>query len=321
MFDLTAVQRKPIHQVILFIAGVLILFLCFHFASSVSMIVSNLHHHGQELVFDGANGSTSGGGSAGFNFLHFATPAPTITPTPTATPLPGTKRTSSIDGMESVFIPAGSFAMGVSGDATSGPSHKVTVSAFWINRTQVTNAMYALCVQAGVCQPPIRKAINPHYYDPKYADHPAVYIAWSLAEAYCEWTGGKLPTEAQWERAATNDGRRDFAWGNSLPRPDLSTVNNFFHTTTKVGSHPKGASPFGVLDMGSDVREWVWDWYDPYYYNHSPSVNPTGPAHGKEKALRGASWEDDLSDAHATRRYGHDPDSAGDNRGFRCAYP
>jgi formylglycine-generating enzyme required for sulfatase activity len=255
-----------------------------------------------------------------------STSTPTQTPTPTVTPLPGTTRVSPVDGMVSIFIPAGEFLMGVpvrDGEITGDdqPEHAVYVDAFWLDRTQVTNAMYALCLNAGKCDPPIRQEINPHYYDPAFANHPVVYIAWSLAEQYCVWSGGSLPTEAQWERAATGDGVRLYAWGEDDPSPDLVTSNNYFDTTTEVGSHPAGASPFGVLDMGGNVREWVADWFGPDYFSHSPYANPKGPDSGEYKVLKGASWHDDEAYSRATSRYKHDPNSAGNNRGFRCAYP
>lgn len=223
--------------------------------------------------------------------------------------------------MVSVYIPAGSFKMGDNGDGRNdGPRHSVTLDAFWMNRTPVTNAMYALCVKAGGCDGAIRKAINPHYYDSAYANHPVVYVTWYNAQKYCKWVGGTLPTEAQWERAASDDGHRTYPWGGRFPNPNLANVNNFYKTTTKVGSHPGGASPFGVQDMGGDVREWVSDWYSPSYKRDS-TVNPTGPAKGHLKVLRGASWHDPAVFSRVVSRLAHFPGSAGDNRGFRCVLP
>jgi formylglycine-generating enzyme required for sulfatase activity len=248
------------------------------------------------------------------------TPSPTASPTPSATPKHAATRVSPIDHMVSVYIPAGIFKMGVNGDGrTDGPQHKVNLDAFWMNRTPVTNAMYAKCVHAGGCNNPIRKAINPNYYDSAYANHPVVYVTWFDAQKYCKWVGGQLPTEAQWERAASDNGRRTYPWGNTNPQPDLANVNNFYNTTTKVGSHPAGASPFGVLDLGGDVREWVYDWYSPTYYKNSPTDNPIGPAKGELKVLRGASWNDPIVYSRVSSRLSHFPGSAGENRGFRCA--
>ena len=252
-----------------------------------------------------------------------SSPSPTSTatesPTPTDAPKRGATRVSPIDNMVSVYIPAGTFKMGQSDtNRNNGPRHNVTLDAFWMNRTPVTNAMYARCVHAGGCNNPIRKSINPHYYESAFANHPVVYVTWFDAQKYCAWVGGGLPTEAQWEKAASDNGRRTYPWGNKNPAPDLANVNHFYHTTTKVGSHPAGASPFGVLDMGGDVREWVFDWYSPTY-KHEPAVNPTGPAKGQLKVLRGASWNDPSIFSQVVSRLTHFPGSAGENRGFRCA--
>lgn len=252
-----------------------------------------------------------------------STPQPTLTPTPTATPKPGTIQSGEKDGLARVYIPAGKFAMGVSGgpmDGDNRPRHAVTLKAFWMSRTQVTNAMYAKCVQDGGCTLPIRKAINPHYYDPKYANHPAVYIVWSQADSYCKWSGGRLPTEAEWERAASGSGRIAFPWGSEEAEANQANVNNYHNGTVPVGSLPKGASPYGVLDMGSNVREWVADWYSPDYYRNSAADDPQGPKSGEKRVLRGASWFDPPEFSRTTHRVAHQPGSAGINRGFRCAY-
>ncbi len=179
--------------------------------------------------------------------------------------------------------------------------------------------MYKACVEVRGCTKPIRKEINPHYYNPDYANHPVVYVAWSVGAQYCDWTGGRLPSEAEWEKAARGTDRREYAWGSGEPNPNRANVGNFHHTTVPVGRYPKAASPYGVLDMGSNIREWVSDWYAPDYRG-AGAENPTGPARGKEKVLRGASWFDPLEYAKTTNRLSHPPDSAGWDRGFRCVY-
>lgn len=210
-------------------------------------------------------------------------------------------------------------AEGISGD--NQPEHLVSIDAYWINRTQVTNSMYAICLNAGACQPPAGADTNPHFYDPAFANHPVVYVNWFLGETYCNWSGGHLPTEAQWEHAAADAGRRLYAWGEDDPSRSRVTSNNYFGSTTEVGAHPDGASPFGVLDMGGNVREWVWDWYMEGYFSISPVNNPKGPDTGVFKVLKGASWHDSARYSKTTNRFKHDPNSAGNNRGFRCAYP
>ena len=166
---------------------------------------------------------------------------------------------------------------------------------------------------------PFGSRFNPHYYDSAFANHPVVYVTWFDAQKYCKWVEGGLPTKSQWERAASDNGHVTYPWGGRSPNPDLANVNNFYSTTTRVGSHPAGASPFGVLDMGGDVREWMFDWYSPSY-KHASSDNPTGPAKGQLKVLRGASWHDPSIFSKVVSRLGHFPGSAGDNRGFRCAF-
>jgi formylglycine-generating enzyme required for sulfatase activity len=251
-------------------------------------------------------------------------------PTPAATPLPtptGTQNTllSPVDGMTLVYIPAGEFIMGsVKYDrdleTNEVPQHTVYLDAYWISRTQVTNAMYTRCVEAGVCQFSASDKTNPRYKDPAFANHPVVYIAWQAAEDYCEWTGGRLPTEAEWEKAARGTQGQKYAWGDAAPNADTVNTNNTIGDTTEAGQYPQGASPYGVLDMGGNVREWVWDWYDPYYYQYSPSSNPAGPISGEKKVLKGSSYSDSYRFARPANRLAHDPTSPGINRGFRCAY-
>lgn len=252
------------------------------------------------------------------------TPAPTATPTSSPTPLPGATQTNPIDGMTQIYIPAGEFLMGgpvnpdVS-DPDDRPQRSIYLDAFWVAQTTVTNAMYKLCYEAEKCPKPIREELNPHYYDPAFGDHPVVYVTWDDARQYCEWSGGRLPSEAEWEKAARGVDGRTYPWGNYKPNASLANVGGDLDSTVPVGSYPRGASPYGVLDMGSNVREWVADWYQPGRFKDS-KVNPTGPEAGEKRVLRGASWFDPFQYVRAVSRLAHAPDSAGWNRGFRCAY-
>jgi len=241
-------------------------------------------------------------------------------------PPSGTLAVDPIDGMKLIYIRAGNFRLGanvkIQLPGKKKQSHPtVKLDAFWISQTQVTNAMYARCVKAGACRKAIRKEINPHYYDSKYAKHPVVYVTWSDAARYCKWSGGRLPTEAQWKKAARDGGSRAYPWGNKTDISRLANVGNFHTTTTKVGKFPDGASPYGLLDMGGNVREWVQDWYASTYTLKPPYTNPTGPDNGTKRLLKSASWHDSISSAKIDAQFAHLPYSAGNNRGFRCAYP
>jgi formylglycine-generating enzyme required for sulfatase activity len=272
------------------------------------------------------------------------TAIPSITPNPesgflpeaglpaaAATPLPtpsGSDNTNPhpLTGMTLVYIPAGEFIMGTSKydrdlETNEVPQRTVTLDAFWISRTEVTNAMYTQCVQAGACVYSASGQTNPRYTDSAFADHPVVYIAWQAAQDYCAWSGGRLPTEAEWEKAARGTQGAKFAWGNTSPDESLINANNTVGDTTPVEQFPAGASPYGVLDMGGNVREWVWDWYDPYYYQYAPDSNPSGPVSGEKKVLKSASFSDIYRFARPGNRLAHDPHSPGVNRGFRCVYP
>ena len=219
---------------------------------------------------------------------------PTIAQEPTATIIPtptlgiGSTKISDKDGMTLMYVPAGEFEMGSNnGESDEKPVHTVYLDAFWIDKTEVTNAQYRLCVQAGVCAIPIGK-----YFDnSNYTDHPVVYVYWQDANNYCSWVGRCLPTEAEWEKAARGTDGRTYPWGEGL---DCSKANYYwcgkFNEISPVGYYPQGASPYGVLDMAGNVWEWVSDWFSSGYYNQSPSSNPQGPASGDTHGLRGGSW-------------------------------
>jgi len=218
------------------------------------------------------------------------------------------------------------------------PAHDVTLDAFWIDQVEVTNGMYGLCAEAGVCRPPVKVNSDnrdDYFGNPEFADYPVVYISWYDASAYCGWAGRRLPTEAEWERAARSDDMRNYPWGNEPPNAENSNSNNIVGDTTRVGSYVIGASPFGALDMGGNVWEWVADFYQPKYYAESPSANPLGPDGGglnHLRVIRGGSYQDNLFDLRTSNRgyeVGPDPtklpnDDAHYGRssvkiGFRCA--
>jgi formylglycine-generating enzyme required for sulfatase activity len=226
---------------------------------------------------------------------------------------------SPVDGMVEVYVPAGNFTMGSDDrdDRKSNPPHLVHLNAFWVDQTEVSRGMYNVCVRAGAC-PSIPEHRDPHVDDPAYSNYPVIYIKWQYAQRYCAWAGRKLPTEAEWEKAARGTDGRLFPWGDSQPTLSLANYNNNIGELMPVDRYPLGASPYGALNMAGNAREWTLDWYAPFYYRTSPDTNPTGPETGETKSLRGGSFLDDERQLRVFNRFQHEPGSPGNNRGFRC---
>lgn len=287
-------------------------------------------------------------------------PTATFPPAPTDTPPPPAER---------VLIPDGTFLMGATdrdsavetNDTILGaetPSHTVYLDAFYIDLTEVTNAMFADFVRATGYRTHAEISGEAHVYradtdnfrpqsgatwqDPDGSgrgisgldDHPVVQISWSDAAAFCSWRGGRLPTEAEWEKAARGDDGRLYPWGNSYngnllngsdktlgQDPELFSYNDGYAFTAPVGSYAGGASPYGVLDMAGNVLEWVNDYSSRSYYNVSPDRNPPGPSSGPAHVLRGGSWYSGPRNNRAAHRVGAEElEIAVQNYGFRCAY-
>ncbi|MBN2555468.1 MAG: SUMF1/EgtB/PvdO family nonheme iron enzyme [Anaerolineales bacterium] len=249
------------------------------------------------------------------------TPMSTITPTPTLEA--GARMISPVDGMELVYIPAGSFKMGLDGGILDQePAHDVQLDAYWMDRTEVTNAMYAQCVEAGSCNPPaVMRSYTRDYYfgSSEYENYPVLFVSWYDAQDYCFWTGRRLPTEAEWERAARGDDGRMYPWGNDVPTCELADFAGCGADTSEVGSHPDGASVYGVHDLAGNVGEWVGDWYEWDYYASSEPSNPTGPISGEERVTRGGDWSDSASVLRSTNRVEFGPRGATNGSGIRCA--
>lgn len=262
------------------------------------------------------------------------------TPTPVAggvstpnTPQAGTVQLRGTDNAPMVFVPAGEFLMG-SGDSDSTadgnekPQHRVSLDAFWIDQHEVTNAQYAQCVSAGKCEPPSESSsyTRAKYYGiPQFDDFPVVLVSWSDANAYCQWAGKRLPTEAEWEKAArgpsTGSGAgRIYPWGDQFDQSRLNS-GGVVGDTTQVGKYPNGASPYGVFDMTGNVWEMVNDWYAVDYYYESPRANPPGPSSGTSQVKRGGSFTEDQKQVRVAARYSlqYDPSSGTNKIGFRCA--
>jgi len=221
-----------------------------------------------------------------------------------------------IDGAVVVKIPAGEFLMGNRDTERTPLEHLVWVSDFLMDKTGVTWGQYKKFAAATGKPLP---ASEPYWGFPD--DHPAVYVTWVEARNYCEWAGGRLPTEAEREKGARGSDGRKFPWGNGEPEPRLGVYRRSwgYEGTAAVGTHPDGASPYGLLDMGGNVWEWCSDWYDNGYYAVSPYRDPKGPLTGISHVVRGGSWDSrpDVLSA-SCRSWGHRGYSEGDF-GFRCA--
>lgn len=265
----------------------------------------------------------------------------TILPTGTPIPTEGSadQRVSPVDGMPQVYIPAGTFRMGgldVRRAPNETPDHDVTLDAFWMDQLEVTNAMYALCIEAGGCTLPqsLKSQRRASYFDnPEFRDYPVVYVTWGQAYAYCQWAERRLPTEAEWERAGRGDDFRTFPWGEDKADGLRVNFNMLVGDTSRVGTYPAGASPFGVLDMAGNVAEWVNDFYTSSYAN-AGTLNPTGPetSGSPNRVVRGGSLGDAEINIRVSKRssvagsiLGANTDSVdflGDfspRIGFRCA--
>ena len=251
----------------------------------------------------------------------------------------GDKWQSPADGMTLVYVPAGSFLMGstdaqiaqvlqmcptcqASQFSNEKPQHSVNLDAYWIDQTEVTNAMYAACAQAGKCPAPSDSSSRTHptyFGNTQYDHYPVIFVTWDDAQAYCAWAGRRLPTEAEWEMAARGTDGRLFPWGNQAASPTLANYANNVGDTTETGKYPAGASPYGALDMAGNVAEWVNDRFAGNYYASAPADNPPGPSTGSNRVLRGGSWNSSLLNMVTTvRAYG--PQSLTHNTiGFRCA--
>ena len=264
-----------------------------------------------------------------FTLTFTPTPTLTFTPTNTVTPSPalsiGSTWARPADGMMMVYVPAGDFTMGSPngmGHDDEHPQHIVYLDAFWIDQTEVTNAMYAKCVSVGACQPPSSSASytrSSYYGNSAYVDYPVIFVTWNAASVYCTWAGARLPSEAEWEKAARGTDGSIYPWGDNSPNSSLLNYNMNVGDTTAVGSYPSGASPYGALDMAGNVWEWVNDWYDDTYYSQSLGANPNGLYTGQYRVLRGGAWNNDDDGVRSANRYRRTPDDKHSGLGFRCS--
>jgi formylglycine-generating enzyme required for sulfatase activity/DNA-binding CsgD family transcriptional regulator len=261
------------------------------------------------------------------------------TPSPTSTPIDIITEISDFDGMVLVKIPEGEFKMGSTRSEDPQtldeeiPQHVVYLDTYWIDQTEVTNEQYASCVASGACARPVNNyssSRESYYANIQYADYPVIFVSWNQAAAYCDWAERRLPTEAEWEKAAGGSNEYIYPWGNTFDGTltnycDINcqwdwrddSVDDGYIDTSPVGDYPGGASMYEVLDMVGNVYEWVADWYEPY--RRDSLTNPTGPVSGVDKIIRGGSWGDDPAHVRSTVRSPINPDNWMDFIGFRCA--
>jgi formylglycine-generating enzyme required for sulfatase activity len=221
----------------------------------------------------------------------------------------------SEDGAEMVLVPAGEFTMGSNEDVDEKPPHRVYLAAFHIDKYETTNALYRRFMTA------TNRVAPAHWSDEKWngATQPVVGVSWHDAEAYCRWAGKRLPTEAEWEKAARGTDSRKYPWGEQWDASRANSGQSMLGKTAPVGSYPSGVSPYGAHDMAGNAWEWVADWYDKDYYQRSPDRNPKGPESGQSRVLRGGSWHSAPFRLRASDRSNVTPDLRRNGFGFRCA--
>lgn len=242
---------------------------------------------------------------------------PTPTPRPTPTPAPEATAPPVTDIM--IEVPAGPFTMGSdTGEGDETPAHEVDLPAFEIDKFEVTNADFAQFVEATGYQTDAEKegrSKNWRNAAKGKDNHPVVYVSWNDAVAYCEWLGKRLPTEAEWEKAARGTDKRMYPWGNEWAPAKANVKETGLRGTAVVGSFGAGASPYGVEDMAGNVWEWTADWYQPY----PGSTYRTQYFGERFKVVRGGGWFEMADAVRTTNRDLTSANAANDDMGFRCA--
>ena len=257
-----------------------------------------------------------------------------------------------MDEMRMIYVPSGTFQLGSTESdvsaaialcqdfyhtcnhwyyARESPQHSVSLDSFWIDQTEVSNTQYRLCVDDGNCAEPVTcKKGEPTFDDPNKTDHPIVCVNWGDAQNYCQWAGARLPTEAEWEYAFRGEIGATYPWGDEFDGSRLNycdqncsethadtRFDDGYSQTAPVGSYRSGTSWSGVLNMSGNVSEWVADWMGTY--SPEAAINPSGPANGNEKMIKGCSWFFHPTYCRGAARPATDPDTRFNYLGFRCA--
>ena len=269
-----------------------------------------------------------------------ATASPTLTFTPTSIASPTPSATPTFDGLapaktddsgaEMILVPSSSFLMGKdAGNADENPVHLVKLDDYYIDKYEVSNADYKACVEDLKCSLP---KTTTFYASILYRNHPIVFLSWDKAKDFCEWRDARLPTEAEWEKAARGTDTLNYPWGNIFDKratnfcdaecenawADQGVIDKYT-MTAPIGTYPDGQSPYDIYDMAGNVSEWVADWYGEEYYQDSPIKNPLGPENGTYRVFRGGSWYDKKTDLYTFSRFFLRPEIAYNYIGFRCA--
>jgi formylglycine-generating enzyme required for sulfatase activity len=288
-----------------------------------------------------SDGNTTPIPEAAVTPIKSATSTPTFGPTDTIVTT-STSSPSEITDTKVVpmmLVSAGKFIMGSeSGNLNEKPSHDVFLDSYYIDKYEVSNFQYASCVDTGACNEPTDKRrwdyyrsiyVGDYFGNHEFDDYPVVNVNWYMAKVYCEWRGDRLPTEAEWEKAARGTDNRIYPWGDSLISCDYANFSlDCKGGPTLIGDYEKGKSPYGVYDMLGNVLEWVADRYG-YYYVISPLPvrNPLGPQQGDFRIIRGSSYfstaigdikQEPVTTA-TTTRISLEPETSQEDLGFRCA--
>jgi len=262
------------------------------------------------------------------HITHTITPTPTatITPTITLTVVSRPRQIIAVGNVSMVLVPGGSFIMGNNDDPDASPAGAVQLETYYIDQYEVTNALYQQCVQARICLPPLSNNSQTHqnYYGPfEFSNSPVINVDWNMARTYCEWRDARLPTEAEWEKAARGTDELSYPWGNEIlcpfanyTAPEGACVGD----TQPVNRYDSNSSIYDAHNMAGNVAEWVSSLYSPYPYNASDGrEDPASTAH---RVVRGGSWASPPNELLTYHRLSLDPSAIsihGNDLGFRCA--